>query len=89
MAKHNLYEVDRDHEQAPTPKERPKFGVVVNCDRLNVRKRPHRLSEVLTIIEEDESVTITMSKSTHNWYYVKTESGVEGYCMTDFIDRKR
>lgn len=89
MAKRNLYEVERGYEDASIPKEKLTFGVVAKCDRLNVRKKPHRTSEVLEIIEEDAPVTITMSKSTQNWYYVKTESGTEGYCMTDYIVRKK
>lgn len=90
MAKRNLYipEVESDVEYTVV-EEKPVYGVVANCDRLNVRKNPHRGSDVRTIIEEDEEVTIIMSKSTRNWYYVKTESGVSGYCMADFIKRKK
>lgn len=91
MAKRNLYIPEQEqtvHHVTPVI-EQPKMGTVANCSRLNVRKKPHRGSEVVTIIEEDETVVITMSKSTRNWYYVKTESGEEGYCMADFIVLKK
>ena len=64
----------------------PVYGTVANCSRLNVRKRPHRGSEVLLVIEEDDEVEIIIAKSTRNWHYVKTDSGIEGYCMKDYIN---
>ena len=91
MAVHNLYKPEQESVQytVTTTEMKPTYGVVSNCDRLNVRKKPHRGQNVLTVIEEDETVEITMHKSTKNWYFVKTESGVEGYCMTDFIVLKK
>ena len=92
MAVRNLYKPEQEPMRQYTSTSmdvKPVFGVVANCDRLNVRKKPHRGQNVLTVIEEDEIVEITMHKSTKNWYFVKTESGVEGYCMADYIVRKR
>lgn len=89
MAKHDLYKPEQESMQYTTAVPKPVYGTVANCDRLNVRKKPHRASEVLTVIEEDETVEITMYESTKSWYYVKTESGVEGYCMKDYIVRKK
>ena len=87
MAKHNLHEPEIEVETSL--EEKPRFGIVANCDRLNVRNKPNRSSEVLAVIEEDEEVAIFMSKSTRNWYYVQTESGVKGYSMADYIIRKK
>lgn len=91
MAKHNLYKPEQEPMQYTTTSTKPKttHGIVTNCSRLNVRKRPHRSSEVLTILDEDDIVEITMYESTRNWYYVTTESGVVGYCMKDFIVLKK
>ena len=84
MAKHHMPSTEIE-EQPIKPVERTKVGVVSNCSRLNVRQNPHKGSEVLAIIEEDDEVIVKPSKSTRNWYFVQTESGVEGYCMTDFV----
>ena len=90
MAKRDLYKPEQESVQyTTTAAPKPVYGIVANCDRLTVRKKPHRASDVLTVIEEDETVEITMYESTKNWYYVKTESGVEGYCMKDYIVRKK
>lgn len=91
MAKHNMYKPEPGPMQYTTTTDavKPVYGIVANCSRLNVRKKPHRSSEVLTVIEEDDIITIEMYESTRNWYYVKTESGVEGYCMKDFIVLKK
>jgi uncharacterized protein YgiM (DUF1202 family) len=71
------------------PVEKTKTGVVSNCERLNVRKNPNRNAEVLTIIEEDDVVNVFPSKSTRNWFFVQTESGVEGFCMADYVTLDR
>lgn len=92
MAKRNLYNPEQESMSVhtnPTTVTKPVYGVVTNCTRLNVRKKPHRGSDVLEIIEEDDTVTIIMHKSTRNWYYVQTESGTEGYSMADYIVRQK
>lgn len=92
MAKCDLYKPEQEpmRQYTSTHMEvKPAIGVVANCDRLNVRKKPHRGSDVLTVIEEDNTVEIDLYKSTKNWYFVKTESGIEGYSMADYIVRKK
>lgn len=93
MAKHNLNfrKTEEQYvEEIPVRVvEKTKTGFVSNCSRLNVRTHPHRGSDVLEIIEEDDEVTIKLSKSTKNWYFVQTESGAEGYCMADFVTLKK
>lgn len=86
MAVRKLYNPEDEQTQyTAVTQPKPIYGTVANCDRLNVRKNPHRGAEVLTVIEEDDTVEITLSKSTKNWYRVKTESGIEGYSMRDYI----
>lgn len=92
MAKRELYKPEQEPMRQCTTTRmevKPVIGVVANCDRLNVRKKPHRSQNVLTVIEEDETVEIDLYKSTKNWYFVKTESGVEGYSMADYIVRQK
>ena len=63
-------------------------GVVVNCNKLNVRKEANKDSEVLVVINKNEEVTITIEDSTEDFYKVTTATGIEGYCMKQFINVK-
>lgn len=69
-------------EITPVP---PKTGIVVDCARLNVRKKPKADAEVAVIIDRSAEVMIDEENSTKSFYKVCTEVGVEGYCMKQFI----
>ena len=60
-------------------------GIVSNCPRLRVRKTPSPNAPVLTEIVNGSEVVIDESKSTGYFYAVVTESGVEGFCMKEYI----
>ena len=68
------------------PIEQSKFGVVVDCSRLNVRAKPRTEAEVVCIIDRGSKVIIDDEKSTLSFYKVCTEVGAEGYCMKQFIN---
>lgn len=59
-------------------------GVVTNCSRLNVRKKPDVKSDVVLIINEKSTVYIDHDKSDDDWYYVSVR-GAHGYCMKKYI----
>lgn len=61
------------------------IGFVSGCEKLYVRTEPSKDSEPLCIIEKDAELTVDLKKSTSSFFKVKTASGVEGYCMKDFI----
>lgn len=61
------------------------IGFVSGCEKLYVRTGPSKDSEPLCIIEKDAELTVDLEKSTSSFFKVKTASGVEGYCMKDFI----
>ena len=61
-------------------------GVVCNCEKLNIRKYASKDSEVLTIVDAGTELLIDSSKSTANFYKVCTASGIEGYCMEEFVE---
>ena len=63
-------------------------GVVVNCNKLNVRKEAKKESEVIVIINKNEQVTVNVTNSTEDFYKVTTATGIEGYCMKQFINVK-
>jgi len=62
---------------------------VVKPAKLNVRKQPTKDSEVLEVITKNSEVEIDLSDNEDTIFYkVRTKSGVEGYCMTEFINIK-
>lgn len=60
-------------------------GKVIDCTRLNVRRRPNKDSEVNCIIDVDSIVEINENKSNDEWYRVTTDNGIYGYCMKQYI----
>lgn len=60
-------------------------GVVSGCRKLNIRKRANRTADVLCEISEKSTLSIDMDKSTSDWYSVRTETGIRGYCMKQYV----
>ena len=79
--------VDQPIEEAP--KKETKVGIVSNCEKLNLRRSPLKDSDGANIITEllpSTAVVIDDEKSTDEFYKVTTETGLEGYCMRQFIE---
>ncbi len=64
------------------------IGIVSNCTKLNVRENPTKSGKVKCILNAGTEVIIDIDKSTDTWYYVAIPSGIEGYCMKQFIVAK-
>lgn len=60
-------------------------GIVADCEKLNIRKAPKKDSEVTTIIDKGSKVTIDDDKSVGDWYRVRTDKNIWGYCMKQYI----
>lgn len=60
-------------------------GVVANCSKLNVRRKPTKDSEPVVVIEADDEVQIVNSGDNSNWYKIRTKDNRVGYCMKDYI----
>ena len=73
----------------PEVVKEPTLGTVVDCDKLRVRKQPNAMADVLCEIKDGSEVMIDEEESTDNFYKVCTETGVEGFCMKQFIDIKQ
>lgn len=67
------------------PVKKTVTGKVVDCERLNVRKDPSTTAPVLCKLNESTEVIVDEDNSTEDFYKVCTATGVEGYCMKDFI----
>lgn len=65
----------------------PNVGVVVNCRKLNVRTEPDKNSEAICTIDAGAEVIIDEAESTEEFYKVYTETGVEGFCMREYIEQ--
>jgi uncharacterized protein YgiM (DUF1202 family) len=68
----------------PVEKHEDVFGTV-NCSLLNVRTEPKADAEILMTIEHGTKITISESESTEDFYKVYNSSGIEGFCMKEFI----
>lgn len=62
------------------------IGVVVGCEKLNVRKEPSINSVVVFQFPCNMEVEIFIDKSTEDWFYVCNAAGIEGFCMKKYID---
>lgn len=60
-----------------------KTGKVVNCQLLNVRKRPKRDAEILRVISKDDEVEILNNAG--EFVRVKLSDGTYGFCMSMYI----
>ena len=72
-------------EDETNPEPEVIVGIVSGCARLRVRKTPSPNAPVLTEIVKGSEVAIDESKSTVYFYAVVTDSGVEGFCMKEYI----
>ena len=59
--------------------------VRVTCDALNIRKEPYKESEPLAVAEK--GALLQKLGDAGDWTKVITASGVEGYCMTQFLEK--
>ena len=76
------FPIEDEEEEVPEPLP----GVVHDCMRLNVRALPNTLSNVVTTLINGENVLVDLESSTDEFYRVTTETGVEGFCMAQFIE---
>ena len=69
-------------------KTEPIIGIVEGCKKLNVRSNPNPNANVLAVVDKDKELVIDLDKSTNDWYSVCTASGIDGYCMREFVTIK-
>lgn len=60
-------------------------GIVVDCERLNVRAEPSINGEVICVLDAQSEIKMDTGKSTEEWFYIHSAVGAEGYCMKKFI----
>lgn len=72
-------------EQTVEKVEEPKTGVVIDCQRLNVRKEPSVSADIICEIAKQTEVMIYENESTNDFYKICTSAGIEGFCMKKYI----
>lgn len=60
-------------------------GVVYNCEKLNIRRSASKHSDVVAVVDAGSELLIDSVRSTHDFYKICTASGIEGYCMSEFV----
>lgn len=65
-----------------------KYGTVIN-GALNLRERPSRMSEIITLIPDGSRLSIyeeiPSSKGEIDWYGVLTEANLQGFVKAEFV----
>ncbi len=60
------------------------YGVISKSGNLNLRERPSKDSKILAVLPAGSEVLILDDKD-DIFYHVCLSTGVEGYCMKDYI----
>lgn len=76
--------VNENVETAPLPKT--VTGVVANCSKLNVRAEPSLFADVVGVLDAETEFKIDVAQSNRDWFKICTAIGVEGYCMSKFVN---
>lgn len=79
-------EVSEEIVEEPIEQPSEKLRGIVRCINLNVRKEPNLDSTKIGCLKTGDEIIIDPSKSTDRWYKVSTDSGLDGYCVKEFID---
>lgn len=62
------------------------YGTVFKCSMVNIRKAPEKNAPVVATIRRNNTVTVDIDESTAEFYKIRTLTGIEGFCMREFID---
>lgn len=82
--------VEESVVEEPVVEPTPKYavGVVANCNSLNVREQPNRKAEVITVLRSGTEVQVDVTNTLDVWFHVYTATGLDGFCMKEYIDVK-
>lgn len=64
----------------------PKFGIVSNCKKLNIRVEPNIESEILCVVDAGDRLMIDPANSDEGWLNVFINAGIEGFCMKEYVE---
>ena len=75
---------------APVKPAKPvtKNGVVSGCAKLNIRDGASTTADVLCVVDANSELVVYINENFGEFYKVCTASGVEGYCMKNYVSLK-
>ena len=82
----NISDPESDIDVAANDETSELIGYVTECIKLNVREAASKESNVLCEILLNSKVIVDEKNSTEDFYKVTTETGVECYCMKQYIN---
>ena len=82
----NISDPESDIDVAANDETSELIGYVTDCVKLNVREAASKDSNALCEIILNSKVIVDEENSTDDFYKVKTETDVEGYCMKHSIN---
>ncbi|MBR5547118.1 MAG: SH3 domain-containing protein [Clostridia bacterium] len=59
-------------------------GARVKSDTLNLRSGPSKNNDVEAVLKEQEQLCM-LGQCSNDWYYVKTQNGLTGYVMPEYV----
>ena len=65
-------------------KDNEVWGTVTGCVKLNVREEPNKNSNIITTLNANDLVLVSVDKSVEGWYYIMLEDMI-GFCMSDYV----
>lgn len=77
--------VNETIEEAVEENRKDILGVVVDCDKLNIRKGPSINADIVCMIDASTNLIVDYESSTDEFYKICTYAGIEGYCMKKFV----
>lgn len=87
MGEHGISNVKLVNETVETKSiSKTVEGMVVGCAKLNVREEANLFSDVVCTLNVTSEIEIDLEKSTKDWFYICTASGIEGYCMRKYVE---
>ncbi len=66
-------------------REGSKVRVITKSSNLNIRKAPTTDDDIVGKAARGEIVTL-LEKTNNNWWLIKTDDGVEGYCYSIYLE---
>ena len=77
--------IEVDENVTVEPVDDKVYGKVVGCEKLNVRSKANISGEVRCVVAKGDTIDINEKKSTDEWYFVTTETGIKGFCMRKYV----
>ena len=80
-------EIAKVNESEETTKEADStvVGYVSGCLKLNIREEGYLGANVVCVVPEKTALLIEVAESNDEWYKVYTETGMEGFCMKQYV----